>query len=162
MAAAVLLGEAELRRQLGRLGTTVSRSAVRSGMSAGMTVLAKEVRRQVNAVSLPAGIEHAASLKRGVRKAVGKRFARYQLRAIVGFGAGFKGERRTRTMSAAETLGVHVSAQNVHWFILGTDTMPGFFKECVPAAASAAGEPAAQRAVEKARERFLSAARRRR
>jgi hypothetical protein len=133
-----------------------------------MQVMVKEVRRQVNATSLTT--PHAASLKKGVRRAVGKRFEKkrpgQEYRGLVGFAVGRKGKKRTQTLSKEQTEGMHVSAQNVHWFVLGatifgSKKMPAYFEKCVPNAVAASGEPAMAAAVQKAKQRILKEARKR-
>lgn len=165
---AVLLGEKALRRRLGHLEKRASRGAIRSGLGAGMQVMVKEVRRQVNATSIDT--PHATSLKRGARRAVGKRFekrrAGQDLRGVVGFAVGRKGGRRSETLSSGLTEGVHVAAANIHWFVLGARIfgrywMLGQFEDCVPNAVAASGEPAMNAAVQKSKQRILKEARKR-
>lgn len=152
----VVLGEKELDRALRYLGGKGSRAVVRSGIRAGLTVVAKHIRKEVNATQLDT--PHAASLKAGARKAVKARFAKAKSKGIyearVGFAVGMKGGKRTERLSKGETTGAGVAGATIHWFTLGTERMPAFFKGVIAKAAASSAGPSMAKARSKIRQRI--------
>jgi len=113
-------GAEELARKFARLGGPIGRRAMRAALNAALTVVARYARARVNAT--PAV---KAELKAQARRLIGKRFkkqssgvAKGQVMAKTGFsvGSASKKEQGWKGMK-----GVGISAQNIHWFVLGTD-----------------------------------------
>lgn len=116
----------ELRRELQRLAEAVPEKMMRPALGAAMTATAKRVRSAINSSSASPAVKKAA------RKTIGKRYKKGkdgQPAVKVGFGVG-KPSKRKR-MGAHErsvygqagaklATGVGLSANNVHWFVLGT------------------------------------------
>ena len=162
----------EMVRTLKTLDDSVARSAMGSGIGAGMTVMTKAIRREVNATST--GTPHEASLKAGMRKAVGKRFKKggldklgrfHRTLAVVGFGVGKERgdtKRYSRGTTASNDKRYGVTQATAHLFVLGTKRgLPPLFEGCVPRAVASSGEAAMQAAVTKAKQRFETLAARR-
>lgn len=160
-------GLEEMAMTIRTLKTSVARSAVASGVNAGMTVMVRQGRKEVSAQSVQT--EHAASLKSGMRKLLAKRFnkggldrmgRRHAMVGKVGFGVGKKTEdRMSRGETATHPRRVGVTRSTAHWFVLGTpDRTPGqvpeLFEGVIDRAVSASGEAAMQAAVNKAKQRF--------
>lgn len=97
----------------------------RKGVNAGLTPMAQAVRAAVSAAPL------SDELKAAARKSVGKRMVKGTdpPEGKIGFGVGKQTARKkeqihTRTQrgpgGSGEKRGVGVSANNIHWFVLGT------------------------------------------
>ena len=149
-----------------RMGTKASKKAVGSGTNAALTVIASHFRKHIDASSIRS--PNAASLKYGAKKTVGKRFLRggtsrmgktTERIAVAGFGVGKTGANRSKVQSKRTTLeetakrkpkpSVGVSAQNIHWFVLGAKGVPqtpSFFKDVASRVEMSAMGPAKQRA----------------
>lgn len=163
-------GAEELIITIGKMENSISRKAMVTGVRAGLSVLARDIRKAVSAA--PVSTPHAASLKAGMRKLVGSRFVKggmdklgraHPIVAKVGFGVGKKSDDR---MSKGETEGtnknrVGVTRGTAHWFTLGVQgrnpggDMPAFFKGIVGQVAQSSGEKAMQAVVTKSKARFL-------
>lgn len=115
-----VIGIEVLDRTLADLATSVAPQAMRAGISAGATVVKKVMRHEVNSTSFDT--PNAASVKAAARKAIGhkikRRAAGYQL--TIGFGVGKRGAKRNKRLSKGTTKGKGISAQNIHWWVLGT------------------------------------------
>lgn len=159
----VVIGEKEFRARIGNLAMHVSPRALRSGLGGALTVLAKGMRQQVNATTIT-GTPHPQSLKAGARKAIGSKVgrARAEMQGKVGFGVAKKDRSRKLSRGQSST-GLGVSAQDVHWFVLGTDErmhksghavgeLRAFFIDVAPRARAATGE----RALAVSRQRILA------
>jgi len=161
-------GIEELVSTLQTLDTKVARSAMGSGIGAGISVMTRAMRKEVTAT--PVGTEHEASLKAGARKAIKSRFLKggldrlgrqHKTVAIIGFGVARKrGNAERLSKGTTDRPGRHGVAQaTVHWFVLGTPkraptTMPAFFDDVAERAAASSGEQATQVALQKAKQRF--------
>ena len=124
-------GLKELDRKLKRLASTASDKAITAGVRASTTPIAKAMRAAVNATSA------SNELKREARRSIGSRFAKPKAgkrrgikEAKVGFSVGKAGKAVKRAVAArgkriaggkSRGKGVGVSAQNIHWFVLGTN-----------------------------------------
>lgn len=125
-----VIGQKALERTLRRLATTASDKAITAGVRASMVSIAKAMRAAVNSTSA------SSELKREARKSIGSRFAKPKMgnrrgikEAKVGFSVGKSGKAIKRAGAArgkriaagkSGSKGVGVSAQNIHWFVLGT------------------------------------------
>lgn len=165
----IVLGMKELDRALKELGARGSRRIVVSGMRAGLTVIARAVRKEITATRT--GTEHEASLRAGMRKAVKSRFAKRKrggdYEAKVGFGVGMKGSKRAERLSRGETTSpkrIGVTATTARWFAMtGTKQFEPQFKGVIQRAYAASAGPAMQKATAKMRQRIpIEAARARR
>lgn len=128
-----VIGHKILDRKLGRLATTASDKAITAGVRAMMTPIAKAMRSAVNAATVPRKKSH---LKAEARKSIGSRFTAPKMgkrrgikEAKVGFSVGKAGKAVKRAKAARGKRlakgkgggkGVGISAQNIHWFVLGT------------------------------------------
>ncbi len=119
-ATATITGDKALDRKFKRLAGRVQRDALRKGIRASMTPIAKAARAAIGAT------DASPSLKRGAKRMIGKRLAKGrkggaakgEFGAKVGFAVAKKPRKRlagTRTRP-----GVGVSEINIHWFVLGT------------------------------------------
>lgn len=127
MAALTTIGIPELDRRLEALGSREANKIVRSALNRGLTVLAKAEKASIDSA---AGL--SADLKRAMKKTVGKRLVIANSRALAvqakaGLGVGQKTARAkakaaaaSAQRSAGNSKGVGISANNVHWFALGT------------------------------------------
>jgi hypothetical protein len=127
----VVFGAKELDRKMLRMVDTGSKVAMVRAIDAGMRPIAKAMRAAVNAS------DASTFLKREARKSIGHRFKKNTRgrkspirEAKVGFAVG----KRKKSVQAAVKArgkrlaagkgggrGVGISAQNIHWFVLGTD-----------------------------------------
>lgn len=170
-AAVTIEGLEELAMTIRTLKTSGERSAMAAGVKAGMTVVARQIRKEIN--SQQVDTEHAASLKAGLRKLVGSRFQRGGLDkmkrmkamvAKVGLAVGKKSDdRMSQGTTATHKRRVGVTRKTAHWFVLGTPNrqpgqVPDLFAGAVGRAAGACGETAMQAAVAKAKQRLERAA----
>lgn len=119
---AQITGDKELIRKFQRLETKGARKAMRAGIGAGMTPIAKALRAAINATAA------STELKREARKTVGKKFgkvkggpAKGQIEAKVGYAVGKKTTKQERPGKK----GVGISAANIHWFVLGLTKTTG-------------------------------------
>jgi len=121
-----LQGFDQLMKKLATLEDRQEKRIARSGVTAGMTALAKAQKAAVNSAPI------SGALKAQARKMIGKRLNK-DGGAIVSGKAGFavgKGSKKKREKASQrhqrgqggghETRGVGVSAANIHWFVLGT------------------------------------------
>lgn len=127
---ASLTGDKALDRKLAALGPKTSTKAVTAGVNAGLRAVGKAMRSAVNAA------DASPNLKREARKTIGSKFSKAKRGEVkgrkvakVGFGVGRTKAKiarsqtaRGKRMRAGKTKGrgVGVSAQNIHWFVLGT------------------------------------------
>lgn len=116
-----VLGAAHIEAKLSELALVASPKAARAGINAMLGQLTKALRAGVNASSA------SPELKRAARKTIGKRFGKAkggkqdgQQAAKVGFGVAKKMPKRGKNPSGGK--GVGLSASNVHWFAIGTQT----------------------------------------
>ena len=158
---AILTGDKELDRTLKTLGFRGSKNAVKAGIRAGLTVIAKAFRKEVNGATVDT--PHAASLKAGIRKTVGVSFpyskATGVYQAKVGFAVNKKGAKRNARTSRGLTTGVGISPADVHWFTLtGANrlysTMEPQFRGVAKRAAARSAAPALAKVKEKIRQRI--------
>ena|GEM_PF-4452299 len=163
---AVLIGGKQLDAALKQLGYRGSKNAIKAGVRAGLTVAAKAFRQEINGTTVDT--PHAASLKAGVRKTVGKRLwldkATGTYQAKVGFAVNTKGGKRNRRTSRGQTTGVGISPNDVHWFTLTgakrpRSTMEPQFNGVAKRAAARSAAPALAKAKEKIRQRIAVEAR---
>jgi hypothetical protein len=127
--AATLLGSKELNRKLKMLAEKSSKKAITAGIRAGMTPIAKAMRAAINSS------DASPVVKREARKTIGARFGKTrritERHAKVGFAVGkraaavqsamkARGKRVAKTGGSRPKGQVGVSAQNIHWFVLGT------------------------------------------
>jgi hypothetical protein len=105
------------------MASTGGPKAMRAGLNAALTVLAKAERQAINASSA------SPQMKRAARLTIGKRLKREGLSKSVFSGkAGFavgKASKRKREKAIARAgdksrRGVGISASNIHWPVLGT------------------------------------------
>lgn len=142
MLTAEIIGDKALDRKLRALGGKVAQKAIAAGIRAGLTVNAKEIRRQINAT------DASPELKRAARQTIGKRFNRggtsrigktTQTVAKAGFAVG---KKRGAKKGESKSRGAGLGPRNIHWAVLGTDEraqkaghatgrMPAIFKEVV-------------------------------
>jgi len=120
-----LQGLAELSQTLIDIGDKAAKKAAKAGVNAGLGVLAKEIKDQVNAMGV------SGELKAAIRKTVGKRLLKKEgdeYAGKAGFSVGTQSESKQRKAKARsqrgqkgsrEKRGVGISAANVHW-LLGT------------------------------------------
>lgn len=126
-------GMDKLLRTLDSIKDKGMKTAIRAGMRAGMTEVAKEVRRQITTEPLPTveKKEKRQRIIKSIKKTVGTRLKKYKgiTQAKIGFGAGKKrmskaaGAENREARKKAGKSGVGIGAQNIHWFVLGTDNM---------------------------------------
>ena len=158
-----ITGDKALDATLKQLERHACKRATVSGVRAGLTVLAKAIRREINATACKT--PHAASLKAGMRKAVKSRFARKKpgsaYEAKAGFAVGMKGAKRSERLSRGETATsdkhIGVSGKTAHWFAhTGTESAPMApqSKGVIPRAYDASAGPAMARIKQKTRERI--------
>jgi hypothetical protein len=119
-------GLADIQEKLAHLAGKGASKLLRSGVGAGMTVLAQSLRAAVNNTAAPSDVKRAA------RKWIGKRYAKggtsrtgktTRAAAKVGFAVGFKKaalHAQAAKHAASGEKGVGLSAANIHWFVLGT------------------------------------------
>lgn len=120
---AVLIGDKELDRKLKRLAKEGSRKALRAGIQASLTPVAKALRQAIDAT--PIDTPDAKAIKRAAKKTVGKRFGkarggRGDVVAKAGLSVGKRGGKRSERLSGGKTRGVGIASINIHWFVLGT------------------------------------------
>lgn len=124
--AAVVEGLAQLQKNFEALAANGLKKAVRAGVGAAMTQLAKGARRAVNASNA------TPAVKRAARLTIGKRFqadVEGKPAAKIGFGVG-KPTKAKRTKARERSAygqggaklarGVGLSSTNIHWAVLGT------------------------------------------
>jgi hypothetical protein len=113
-------GYEQLNRALAQLGSTVAKRVVKSATNAGLTVTSKAIKA---AISAEPGL--SPGLRRSLKKLVGKRFRKSKQSDNVVAKAGFavgSAQKKQIGRSGKNRGGVGLSAQNVHWFALGTKT----------------------------------------
>jgi hypothetical protein len=115
-AAIELVGDAQLKQALRGLSDKVTKKAVRSGLSASVSVMAKGVRNQI-----PVKLK---TLKKLVGSGVAKQSSKIQ-GAKVGFSVGRASKaplgRSMQNVTATGKLkGVGIGPRNIHWAVLGT------------------------------------------
>lgn len=119
--------------------------ATRAGINAGMTPLVQAIRRTVTAQPWPQAEkktvrQNVSRIKHDVKKTVGKKLRLYkgEYTAKVGFGVGKKrmskeqGLMNREQRKSAGKMGVGISAQDIHWFVLGTQTMAPRLMNVIP------------------------------
>ena len=110
-----MTGIPEVDRTLKKLGTSDARKAARTGVNAGMSVLAKFIRAEVKAEP-----DASRNLRKQISKTIGKRFRKNrrtgESTAKVGPGVG----KQTPATGSRRPGRKGLSKQNVHWFVLGT------------------------------------------
>ncbi len=132
----IITGLKAVERKLNRLATTASKKATVSGHRASMTTIAKAMRSAVNQADFSAFVTKEEShtfLKREARKAIGARFSKGVAKELTLAKVGFSVGKRAKQVKSAQAArgkrlgagkgggkGVGVSAQNIHWFVLGT------------------------------------------
>lgn len=120
-------GLPQIDAKLKHLSRDGSKKAIVAGVRAGLTPIRRAMRSAINASSA------SPALKREVRKTIGSRFnkkiGRGQYGAKVGFAVGKKrastAMRKNRSAasnvtSSGAAKGVGASANDIHWFVLGT------------------------------------------
>lgn len=178
-----IYGTQQLRRRLLTLGTLGSGRVIAAGVRAAMPVIALGFKAAINAssVSGPYVTGGGENLKREARESVGWKFRKggtdrmgktTQPVAKAGFAVASKKQRATRIASAVKmrrkriargeqsAKGKGLSAQNIHWAVLGTverhpkrdsfkntGKMPAFFKGSGEKAIAIAGAAAMSLAV---------------
>ena len=113
-------GYEQLNRALTHLGSTVAKRVVKSATNAGLTVTSKAIKAAIGAEP---GL--APGLRRTLKKLVGKRFRKSKQSDNVVAKAGFavgSAQKKQIGRSGKNRGGVGLSAQNVHWFALGTQS----------------------------------------
>jgi hypothetical protein len=111
-----LAGMASIDRRLSKLAGASARKVVRSGMTAGLSVLVKQMRKEVAAE--PGLSPHA---KKALKRVVNKRFKKRKRQDALDAKAGFAvGKAREPQRSGKNKTGVGIGSRNVHWFALGT------------------------------------------
>jgi len=119
-----LTGYKELDKALGSLKESAANKLLRPAMGKALRTIAKSIRQQV-----PAKYKDA---KRAIGSRFGKAKKKGQIVAKAGSGVGIKfkriaKEQAKRATKKKKTGGVGISAQNIHWFILGTaDRQTGY------------------------------------
>lgn len=160
-------GIAELDRKLTQFSTSGANRAMRAGISAGMTQIAKAIRQGVNSS------DASSEMKRAARKAVGRRLVtkettKKRQAAKVGLGVGKQKKAADRPKKRK---GVGISSANIHWATLGTTErqlkkgsktgpkaghptgkMPAILEGVVPAAFAASSGTAMSAATSKIRQ----------
>ncbi len=115
---ATITGDKALDRKFKRLAGSGQRKALRAGIRASMTPIAKAMRAAINAS------DASPSLKREARKTVGKRFAKGRkggaARGQYGAKVGFAVAKKKKDAGERSRPGVGVGSANIHWFVLGT------------------------------------------
>jgi pyruvate dehydrogenase complex dehydrogenase (E1) component len=126
-------GLKNLDRKLARLQKEVAPKAAKAGTQAALTLVAKGMRQAVNSTDASTALKAEARRAIGskVRKGGTDKFGKTREPvAKVGFAVGKKrkkavaasqkarGERAAKGKAGGK--GVGVSAQNIHWFVLGT------------------------------------------
>ena len=125
MADRIITGIEQVDRKLLLLATKDANRIARSGLNAGLTSLARTIRREIDAEPI------SRELKKALKLTVGKRLENNSRRFDVGAKAGFGVGKNTRAKKAqiakrklkrgtAQRKGVGISSANVHWFALGT------------------------------------------
>lgn len=111
-----LEGMEAIDRRLSKLSGTSARRVVRSGMTAGLAVLVKQMRQEVAAEP---GI--SPQLKKALKRVVNKRFKKRKRQDALDAKAGFAvGKAREPERSGENDTGVGIGSENVHWYALGT------------------------------------------
>lgn len=111
-----LAGMASIDRRLAKLAGSSARKVVRSGMTAGLTVLTTAIRKEVAAES---GI--SPQLKKALKRVVNKRFKKRKRQDALDAKAGFAvGKAKLPKRSGKNKTGKGLGSRNVHWFALGT------------------------------------------
>ncbi|WP_010586411.1 hypothetical protein [Schlesneria paludicola] len=124
MATRILTGIASIDRKLASLATRESNKVARSAVNAGLADLAKSIRREIDSEPI------SPALKKALKATVGKRLetktkSQFGAMAKAGFGVGKNTRARAaraakRKAGRGARKGVGISANNVHWFALGT------------------------------------------
>jgi hypothetical protein len=178
-------GAEEFRRKLQRLGSTVSKRIAAQAVNAGLNPIMRQIKAEINGTN-----EASANLKHAARQTIGKRLSREKGAvspvpiAKTGFAVGAGGKKRVTNQmakrnrrvfgqflkkggrSSASGEGVGISAQNVHWTVLGTGArfrrsggatgqMPAIFKFVVPKAVRSSARAAFSVAKTKLRQVLL-------
>jgi hypothetical protein len=103
-------GDQIINKKIEKLIATGSKSAARAGISKGMTVIARGIRKAIPPKA------------KSVKKTVGQRFKktkeRYAIDAKVGLCVGKK--TKSKKERDSKRPGVGISKENVHWWELGT------------------------------------------
>ena len=113
MITATVTGDKRLDRRLANLGKRGATRAITAGVRAGLTPVARALRRAINASSV------STQVKREARKTVGKRFKRKRGSKIREAKVGFAVGKKVKKESGKK--GVGISSNNIHWFVLGTE-----------------------------------------
>jgi hypothetical protein len=166
MATLTTIGIPQLDRRLEALGTREANRITRSALNQGLTVLAQAERQAIASDS-----ELSPDVRRELKKLVGKRLVLQNARGLAiaakaGLGVGqrprgAKAKARAAAKSAASAAqrsgnsakGVGISANNVHWFVLGTDDRTQPYKQARsqrPAVNKFVGRLQASRVIRKA------------
>lgn len=123
-----------LQRKLMNLEDKGAQKAIRAGIRAGLSPVAKALRAAVNSSGA------SPAMKREARKLVGRRYGKAKVtgrtgsvEAKVGFGVGMRPSGKKARARAASKRGeakalralsrrpgVGISQSNIHWFVLGT------------------------------------------
>ena len=128
----IITGIPGIDRKLAALATNDANKVARSALNAGITDLAKQIKREIDSESI------SPRLKRALKACVGKRLEisgklKYGAVAKAGFGVGkntrakaLRQEKRMAKRGARaaakgqKAKGVGISSNDVHWFALGT------------------------------------------
>lgn len=110
MTAAFMEGLKPLQKRLDALKKGSRESIERSAVRAGLNVIGSGIKK-----GLSTTVKH-------VRPSVKSRFKRGRVRIVakVGFGVGPRNKKQTKTRDRKDRGGVGISANNIHWWLLGT------------------------------------------
>lgn len=168
-----LEGMQELVAKMRQLEGPVARKSMVTAIRAGLAVITRQMRKEINAIHTDTEFEH--SLKVGMRKQVKGRFLKggvdklgrgHKTIAKTGYGVARKESldrtslghsAHTRSKSGQRT---GVTQKTAHWFVLGTPNrqpsqMPDFFRDVVSNALTTAGEYAMQKSVTAGKKRLI-------
>lgn len=119
----LVTGIEEIDRKLATLASRQANQIARSSINAGLTVIARQIRTEIDSEPI------SQDLKKALKATVGKRLetkrSKYGASAKAGFGVGKNTRARAaraakRAAGRAGRKGVGISANDVHWFALGT------------------------------------------
>lgn len=121
----VLTGIKEIDQKLDKLARREANKIARSAVNAGLTVLSKTIRKNLDSEDISPELKDAVKDTVGKRLETGPKAAKNGASAKAGFGVGKNTRSKLKRLekkkaARGEKRGVGVNARNVHWFALGT------------------------------------------
>ena len=121
----VQTGIKEIDRKLDKLARRDANKIARSAINAGLTVLTKAIRTNLNGENISPELKSAIQDTVGKRLETGPKAAKNGASAKAGFGVGKNTRAKLKRLEKrkserGERRGVGVNARNVHWFAMGT------------------------------------------